>query len=210
MTHIVIFSGRDKAINSRRGSVRCVQRPCGHGVLPVAVQSATNARTRRFAGHVERRTRSHAPHERLGQRLVAAWVGAAGDGRALLARLHDRRGWTRPGRVPPGAHGYAYARRHRTSSARPPLSLWPVEAEGPAARGHRMVQARGVCPTALGASHKQVGGRGCRFFAPAWSSDSLGAHGGDTARKAASTGEVPAIRWMGRLENAVAGGGAAA
>ena len=133
-----------------------------------------------------------------------------------LARLAgctiDRRVARGRGRVPAGAHGYAYARRHRTPSLRPPLPLWPVEAEGPAARGHRMVQARGACPTALGASHQQVAHRGCRFNAPAWSSDSLGAHGGDTARKAASTGEVPApaIRWMGCVENAAAGGGAAA
>jgi hypothetical protein len=189
VTHIVIFSGRDKAINSRRGSVRCVQRPCGHGVLPVAVQPATNARTRRFAGQFD---------------------GTRSPGGCTIDRSNRHRKLSGGVRVPPGAHGYAYARRHRTSSARPPLSLWPVEAEGPAARGHRMVQARGACPTALGASHKQVAHRGCRFFAPAWSSDSLGAHGGDTARKAASTGEVPAIRWMGRLENAVAGGGAAA
>ena len=132
--------------------------------------------------------------------------------RALVASvLHDRTpGCTRHRCVQAGAHGYAYARRHRTSSARPPLPLWAMEAEGPAARGHRMVQARGACPTALGASHQQVAHRGCRFNAPAWSSDSLGAHGGDTARKAASTGEVPAIRWMGCVENAAAGGGAAA
>ena len=57
---------------------------------------------------------------------------------------------------------------------------------------------------------RTVAHRGCRFNTPAWSSKSMGAHGGDTARKAASTGGVPAIRWMGRLENAVAGGGAAA
>ena len=125
MTHIVIFSGRDKAINSRRGSVRCVQRPCGHGVLPVAVQPATNARTRRFAGQFD---------------------GTRSPGGCTIDRSNRHRKLSGGVRVPPGAHGYAYARRHRTSSARPPLSLWPVEAEGPAARGHRMVQARGACP----------------------------------------------------------------
>ena len=159
-------------------------------------------------------------------RTAFVWVrrpsggGSAGDERAhasssrrralVASVLHDRRRVARgcPW-VPAGAHGYAYARRHRTSSARPPLPLWAMEAEGPAARGHRMIQARVACPTALGASHQQVAHRGFRFNAPAWSSGSLGAHGGDTARKAASTGEVP-IRWMGRLETAVAGGGAAA
>ena len=160
-------------------------------------------------------------------RTAFVWVrrpsggGSAGDERAhasswrrralVASVLHDRTpGCTRHRCVQAGAHGYAYARRHRTSSARPPLPLWAMEAEGPAARGHRMVQARGACPTALGASHQQVAHRGCRFNTPAWSNKSVGAHGGDTARKAASTGGVPAIRWMGRLENAVAGGGAAA